>query len=813
MTGSDDEFYAYLLETFKEDAEDLLCGISSGLIGIEQAGDIPAELIEDVFRKTHSLKGASRAVNLREIEAVSLNLENIFSLMKQGDYHPDAEAFDLLHQAVKTIRSSLTGSGGQALSLYEVANLLRGLHIRNDPVDPAEPGRIIPGSMRKDDISAYPDPALEIRPHDMSGVLTPSEDFGSIPAPEEDLACMSSGGDGDSSSLSEFLYGRDEKSNEMIKDIGTIRISAKKFERLISESDDLLTTRLFITHRMMELEQMMGRFSLWRWNHSLVFNDLHLIREIFFGVEKVDLPPEVLLLLERIVDFLKYDREFVTNLQHDLGAHIRATDTDRSALESSTSEISALIHDAVLVPISGLLHSFTGVVREHSRSLGKEVELRIEGDELEMDRRILDALRVPLIHLINNSIDHGIEYPDIRISRSKPPRGILSIRIIPHSGSKVEIELSDDGAGIDCTRLRETAVRQGLASRQEVDGLSDSDAIWLIFKSGLSTSLTITDLSGRGLGLAIVEDTITRLGGDVRVSSDPGKGARFSLILPVRLATFRGAVVRAGNHTYVIPVQQVRKVIRIDPEAVFRQMNNDVIRVDDETIRIIPLIKALGMVEPRSATRYSNQMPVVIISYGAGQFACIVDEVIRVQEIVVRPLGAQLKRVRRIMGAVILGDGRAALVLDPIELIHTALHVSSHNRSYPESKGRIWKILVADDSVTSRTLIQRTLERAGYDVQIAVDGMDAFSKLKENSYDLLVSDVDMPRMSGFTLTEKIRADDRLATMGVILVTALSSSEDRLHGQAVGADAYIIKSSFERGNLLKVVQKMLPSALS
>jgi two-component system chemotaxis sensor kinase CheA len=296
---------------------------------------------------------------------------------------------------------------------------------------------------------------------------------------------------------------------------------------------------------MQELEEMMSRFSVWRWNHSLVFNDMHLIRDALYGFKRTSLPPELLLFLERICDFLEYDREFIKNLQHDLAAHIHATDIDRSALEASTTEIADLIHDAVLVPVSSILIPISGQVRETSRALGKEVDLKTEGGEIEMDRRLLDMLKVPLMHLINNSVDHGIEYPDERIAAGKPPRGLIKIKITAHSGSKVEITLSDDGRGIDREKIRQTAMEKGLLSDEE-KLMNNDEAIWFIFKSGLTTSPMITDLSGRGLGLAIVEDTITRMGGEVLVSSEYGKGTTFSLILPIRLATLRGLVIGTG---------------------------------------------------------------------------------------------------------------------------------------------------------------------------------------------------------------------------------------------------------------------------
>ncbi|OQA59098.1 MAG: chemotaxis protein CheA [Euryarchaeota archaeon ADurb.Bin294] len=794
MTDSDDEFYAILLATFREDAEELLTGITDGLIKLEQAEDHPEPfLIEEVFRKTHSLKGAARAVNLREIESVCLNLENIFSLMKREEFFASAAEFDLFHDAVKSIRNFLSDGEKKSPQPVDIIQKLRASLAERKPTEKNEkvfsvqteegPFFQTPSIMRqgseekKPVIPLNPDPAVFAAPSTFLEVKPAlhSAQYGSHAPPASDS--------------------------------GTVRIAAKKLDRLIIGSDNLLSTRLFLTHRMQELEEMISRFSLWRWNHSLVFNDMHLIRDAMYGLNRTSLPPELLLFLERVCDFLEYDREFVTNLQHDLAAHIHATDLDRSALEASTTEIADLIHDAVLVPVSSILIPISGQVRESSRGLGKEVDLKTEGGEIEMDRRLLDMLKVPLMHLINNSVDHGIEYPDEREALGKPPRGQIRIKITAHSGSKVEITLSDDGRGVDREKIKKTAIEKGLLSDEEGTTIDDDEAIWLIFKSGLTTSPMITDLSGRGLGLAIVEDTITRMGGEVLVTSEKGKGTTFSLILPIRLATLRGLVIRSGTSHYVVPVQQILQVIRVPPDQERKKNVRQMIHYKGEMLPIIRLSEALKVLD-FGTDDPSKEIPVLIVAYGAGKIAYAVDEVIQVQEIVVRPLGTQLRRVKKITGAAVLGDGKLALVLDPPELIQEGLRLSGQAPAPLPPRKTSGKVLIVEDSVTSRALLRRTLENAGFQVTTASDGMEAFSILLEEEVDIVVSDVDMPRMNGFSLTEKIRNDERLSHLPVVLVTALDSREDREHGLSSGANAYILKGTFERSELVRTVKGLL-----
>lgn len=758
MTGSDDVFRARLLETFREEADEYLETITEGLIALEKSGPTP-DLLERVYRTVHSLKGAARAVNFREIESICQNLETAFSLVKRGEFVPGVDDFDLFHRTMAVIKSLLQGE-------------------RPD-TSPAE----INGALR-----AIPDREKTGR----------SDFAGDQPAeqgspPRENHASETPGG-----------YNGGEQGT----DRSTVRIAAHKLDRLTAGADSLLTTRLFIMQRIRELEEMMTRFSLWQWNHSQALNDLQMIRRKAFGEEKAAIPPDLVLPFQRAVEFLDYNREFVTNLQHDLVTHLRFMEIDRSALETSTSEISDLIHDAALLPASTTFAPLSAFVREFSRTSGKSVDLTIEGGEIEVDRRILDALKGPVMHLIRNSIDHGIESPEVRRAEQKSATGSVRIRVFPRSGSRVGIEVADDGAGIESRAIRRTAVENGVITPEEDASLTDSEAIWLIFRSGMTTSRIVTDLSGRGLGLAIVEDTVSRLGGEVTVSSAVGKGTAITLTVPVRMATLRGLLVRSERQVYVLPMQQVKQVLRVRPDSLTISRGRPTIRLSGETIEVIRLSDALGIPPSDPVMAEERPKPLVIIAYGAGQIACMVDEVIRVQEIVVRPLGSQLTSVRRIDGAVILGDGRLALVLDPLELIQDAMQAerSVSTSALPWEAER--RILVVEDSVTSRALLRSVLEGAGYRVETASNGIDAFARLKQHEFDMVVSDVDMPRMNGFTLTEKIRAEGgQLAGIRVALVTSLDSPEDRERGKAVGADAYIVKKNFEAEDFLKIVRRL------
>ncbi|NLM28916.1 MAG: response regulator [Methanomicrobiales archaeon] len=747
MSGTDEQFRARLLETFREEADEYLEAITRGLIDLEKTGLTP-DLVESVYRRIHSLKGASRAVNLREIESLCQNLETVFSLVKRGEYTPLVDDYDLFHETLAVIKALLQGERPGT----PVAEIIRRL-------------RTLP---------------------DRKGPASDDPDRGDLHAPKTAGA----------------------RETGSVLDQGTVRVAAHRLDQLAAGADSLLTTQIFLSHRIRELEEMATRFTLWQWSHSQVFSDLNLIRRKAFGEERTMLPYDMVLPLQRVVELLEHNREFGTYLQHDLAAHLRAMEVDQAALKASISKISDLVHDAALLPASSMLAPFSVFVREVSRTSGKSVDFTIEGGEIEVDRRILDALKEPIMHLIRNSIDHGIEDPGTRVSRGKPPTGTLRIRVYPRSGSRVGFEVTDDGAGIDSSAIRRTAVEDGVITKEEDAALTDSEAIWLIFQSGLTTSQVVTDLSGRGLGLAIVEDTISRLGGQVTVSSTPGRGTTITFSVPVRKATLRGLLVRSGRQTYALPMQQVKRVLRVRPDSLVIARDRPTIRFAGETIEVVRLTDILNVPLSGPLPDETRPAPLVIIAYGAGQIACMVDEVLRVQEIVVRPLGSQLRSVRRIDGAVILGDGSVALVLDPLELIQDAMLASRPAQNIPV-RGEGGRILVVEDSVTSRILLQTILEEAGYQVESAVDGIDAFARLKQHEFDMVVSDVDMSRMNGFTLTEKIRAEGRqFAGIRVALVTSLDSPEDRERGRAVGADAYIVKSSFNTEDFLETVRRLM-----
>ena len=464
--------------------------------------------------------------------------------------------------------------------------------------------------------------------------------------------------------------------------------------------------------------------------------------------------------------------------------------------------------EVLMLPFSSFLEAVPKLVRDLSRDQGKEVRLVTEGSEVEIDRRVLEEMRDPLIHVLRNSVDHGIEKPQVRIAQNKPGTGTIKVSIKQVNGNKVEIAVADDGAGVDVEEVKKAAVKRSFISVEQVQAMDDEAAMSLIYESEISTSPIVTDISGRGLGLAIVREKVDKLGGKIFTRSQPGQGAEFRIIIPITLAIFRGLLLRVEEQWFIIPTVNVEQVARIRSNEVRTVENRETISLNGRTLSFARLADVLELPHTEKNNDSTSFIKVLILSAEGKQLAFGVDEVINEEEVLLKPLGHQLSRVRNIYGAAVLGSGKVVAVLNVADLIKSAAVASSRQaRIEPSaSAGEKINILVAEDSITSRMLLKNILESAGYVIKTVTDGLEALTELKQGNYDLLVSDVDMPRMNGFVLTSNIRAEKKLADLPVVLVTALQSREDRERGIDAGANAYIIKSSFDQSNLLDVVKK-------
>ena len=568
----------------------------------------------------------------------------------------------------------------------------------------------------------------------------------------------------------------------------TIRIALEKLDALLLKAEEMIAIKLAAGHRAAELRDLKKSFELWRRKQSRV----HLP-----GADG-----------RRTGSFFQAD-PFVSFFDARLTAMVREAEYDH---RTSVAMIDTMLDDVkktLMLPCSSLLQVFPRLARDLGREAGKKVELTLMGGDIEIDRRVMEEMKDPLIHLIRNCVDHGIEPAGERERKGKPVEGRMKIAVSSKDG-KIEITVADDGAGIDLAKVTSSAVRQEVISRQEADRLDDRAAMQLIFHSGVTTSPLITDISGRGLGLAIVLEKVEKLNGEVTVDSHSGTGTTFRMVVPLTLATFRGTLVRLADQIFVLPSTNVERVTRVARETVRTIENRETLAYEGRPISLVRLHEVLGMNGAAARReRGDDLLQVVILGLGEQRMAFEVDEILREQEVLVKPLGSQLARVRNIAGATVLTNGRVAAILNIADLLKSvAKNGASYRAGDTAPLEKRLSVLVVEDSITARALLKNILESAGYQVQTAVDGLEGFTALKSKEFDIVVSDVEMPRMNGFDLTGKIRADKKLSELPVVLVTALESREDRARGIDVGANAYIVKSSFDQSNLLEVIERLL-----
>jgi two-component system chemotaxis sensor kinase CheA len=446
------------------------------------------------------------------------------------------------------------------------------------------------------------------------------------------------------------------------------------------------------------------------------------------------------------------------------------------------------------------------LVRDHARRVGKDVALLVNGRNVEVDRFLLDELKAPLNHLLRNAVDHGIEEPAVRRSLGKPPTGVVAIGIAV-VGDLLRVTVEDDGAGVALDAVRRKAVEQGLLAAVDADATSEHSLIDLLFSPGFSTSAQVSETSGRGVGLDVVREAVTRLRGTVQVESQTKQGCRFTLETPLTVAATHALVVRVAEERFALPTHAVRRVGSHNREDVKVVRSQAYVSEDGELVPLDRLGSLIGMAHPSDPL--GARFPVVTLSIGSRAAAFAIDECDDEAELVVKPIAAELKGMQYLQGVAMLGNGDAVLVLEPDHLVRAA--EGRTGLPEPSSQTGRYKILVVDDSATTRMLHQSALEAAGFSVLTASDGEGALRLLASRTFDAVVSDVRMPKMSGLDLSRAIRSSPRLQHLPLLLCTNLDRDEDKRSALASGATAFLPKSQWERGLLAKAVRAMLSGA--
>jgi two-component system chemotaxis sensor kinase CheA len=585
----------------------------------------------------------------------------------------------------------------------------------------------------------------------------------------------------------------------------TVRITVRSLDTRLLEAEEMLSAKLAADQRATDLSVLAGRFEQWRKEWARVQPRTRVLRQALERPRDALAAPD----LRGLAEFIEWNHNYLRALEANVTALRRAADQDRLMVGKLVDDLLENSKQLLMLPLATLGGLLSKVVRDLCRDQGKEAELTIHGEDVTIDKRILEELKDPLIHLLRNCVDHGVETPEQRRRTGKPPRAVIGLTVSPVNSNQVEISISDDGAGIDLEKVKVAARKRGIVPNTS-DLLDESEALALVFEAEVSTSPMITQVSGRGLGLAIVREKVEKLGGRVAIESRRGAGTTIRMSLPLTLATFRGVLIESAQRLFVVPTAQVERVARFKLQDLQSVEGRRTLTIDGRAVALVVLAEVLRLPSTPRKGNSPEATPILVLGAGEQRVAFAVDAVLDEREVLVKSLTKPLSRVRNISGATVLGSGEVAPILNVPDLLKSAriagVALTTAAAAVPVT-APAKRILVVEDSITSRMLLKGMLESAGYHVQTAVDGIDAFTILRAERFDLVVSDVEMPRMNGFDLTARIRADRSLAEMPVVLVTALESREDREQGIDVGANAYLVKSSLDQSNLLEALRRL------
>lgn len=564
--------------------------------------------------------------------------------------------------------------------------------------------------------------------------------------------------------------------------LDAVRVDARRLDALLNASGELATGCARMVRRLADVDAIVERCE-------------ELRRAVTHGSGSA--APGALALLERLAPV----EAMLVRLR-------AAMDDDHAQLQRVSGELGEGIRAIRLLPLANIFRQFPRMVQELARTQGKPVELVIEGEDVAADRRILEEIRDPLMHLLRNAIDHGIEPADERARAGKPAVGRIGLRA-RRTESAIEIVVDDDGRGLDEAAIRQAALEGGLESAATLAAMTPAQQRALVLRAGLTTTRQVTDVSGRGIGLDVVREAVERMKGSLALDSAPGRGLALTLRLPVTLVTARILIVEADRCPYGLPVEHVRGSRRLAADDILLLDGRDAILFDD---RPVPLVALADLLErpaaPAAADEGASGRMAVILEVAAGCFAVAVEALVDEQEVVLKAPGSLLERVRNVAGATVLDSGEICFVLDPPDLFAAIRRRSAGTAAPAPVPQRRNRVLLAEDSITTRTQESRILEAAGYEVVTAVDGLDALRKLARGEFDAVVTDVNMPNVDGLELARRIRCEVRHAHLPVILVTSLASDDDRMRGLEAGANAYITKPGFDQRELIECLERLI-----
>ncbi len=776
-----------LAQTFAVEFGERLQALERDLLALEAGADGAARegLVGSLLREAHSLKGAAHVVGRAEIGALAHAMEGRFEAMR----------------AVST-------PGERSLQpLFDALAVLAALE------DPARAGPIAVGPVidRLGASALLSAPATDRRPHGTKRArparasragtaaaleatiwMPPTEPPVDLVAPllARETAAVSDG---------EVVPTRGADA----AGAGSIRIRTEHLDALLARGTELAAARDRAASRQGELRRLRRDVAEWRRDWQRVRGDVARL----MAAGRAD--PGV----REVATFAADAGRRLERLERELAQVVAAGNVDRGRLAALADGLGTELLDLRLVPVATLFDRFPRMVRDLARASGKRVELRHVGWETEIDRQLLERLMDPVMHLLRNAVDHGIEPEAERVAAGKPPVGAVLLEASQRGGG-ICIEVSDDGRGIDPGRVRRAAIDAGVPESELPPAADLAGIMRLVLRPGVSTASHVSEVSGRGVGLDIVRDAVARVGGSIEVASQPGNGTRVGLQLPLTLVLVDVIVVGVGERRYALPIGSVERCVRVLPAELTEVSGRTALRIGGGPVVLADLAELLG--GPTPGAGRDGRRIVAVLKAGDERVGLLVDVVHSAMRVVVKGLGALLEAAGGsplVAGAAIVGDDELVLVLDPGELARSATieRTGPPVRAWWEPAADVARpvsILVVDDSITTRTLEKGILEAAGFTVTVAADGLEALAALRREPVDLVVSDVDMPRLDGFELTRRLKAEPSTRDLPVVLVTALDSPEQQEQGLDAGADAYLLKRTFDQRVLLETIQRLV-----
>lgn len=744
-------------DLFRIEAEGQTQALTSALLALEQDPGRTEEL-ESCMRAAHSLKGAARIVEIRAAVAITHAMESLFVLAQSGQAVLHQGRIDLLLRGVDLLgliaRTPDAESGASAQDWQaEADRFVAELNAQGPASEPEPPPTPSP-----------PPPPLPLP------LPTPS------PSPSPPAA---------------------EKPSRPETADRALRVSADNLDRLL----ELAGESLVESRRLRPFSQSLLRLK-------------RMQRETADALGALQAALPLHLLDERARTALVAAQQGLFSSRTFLSEKL---DELEAADHQATNLAHRLYDQALMVrmrPFADGVGAFPRMVRNIARDLGKRVTLEIVGTRTQVDREMLEKLDAPLGHLLRNALDHGIESPEERASAGKRAEGTIRLEALHHAGA-LQIIVSDDGRGIDPERLRRAVIAKGLASEETAARLSENELLEFLFLPGFTMKEAVTEISGRGVGLDVVQEMIRQVRGLVRISSQVGQGTRIKLELPLTLSVVRSLIVEIGGEPYAFPFAHIARAIKLPADQVQTLEGRQHFALDGQQVGLVGAHQVLGGNE---VVHHDGELAVVLLGGPANLYGLVVDRLVCGRELVVQPLDPRLGKIKDLAAAAIMEDGSPVLIVDAEDMIRSMEKLSSADRlerigrdtTAAEQEQRK-RVLIVDDSLTVRELQRKLLEHYGYRVEVAVDGMDGWNALRQTPFDLVVSDVDMPRLDGIELVRRIRQDPSLKALPVMILSYKDREDDRQRGLEAGADYYLTKGSFQSDALIDAVIDLIGEA--